>query len=106
MILSELDLFPWWAIIITGGSIFLALVSIYLYTDSRTRTNRRSQGARKKVRLLKSFVFVWVLLGLLIFYIISIRIGSALVFAVGNILVEILLIVYLLKNKTTSSEQT
>lgn len=104
MILPELDLFPWWAIIITSGSIFLALVSIYLYKGSRTKMNMGGRRVKKKVSLLKSFTFVWVLLGLLIFYIISIRIGSAAVFAVGNIFVEILLVVYLLRNRTQGSE--
>lgn len=102
--LSELDLFPWWAIIITGGSIFLAIVSIYLYAGSRKKMEIGGRRVKKRVSLLKSFVFVWVLLGLLVFYIISIRIGSAIVFAVGNIFVEILLVVYLLKNKTRRSE--
>ena len=54
----------------------------------------------------KDFVFVWVLLGLLIFYIVSIQIGSVLIFAAGNILVEVLLIAYLLRNRTKKSEET
>lgn len=76
----------------------MTLVSIYLYADSKARREKRS---RKKARsgILKDFVFVWVLLGLLVFYIISINIESAAIFAAGNILVEALLVIYLIKNK-------
>jgi heme A synthase len=102
----ELDLFGWWAISISGGSIFLTLVSIYLYAESRTRRKQSDRKMTKTVTLLKGFIFVWVLLGLLIFYIISVRIGSAAIFAAGNILVEALLIVYLIRNRTEKSEET
>lgn len=57
------------------------------------------------IGLVKDFVFVWVLVSLLIFYIISVQIGSAAIFAAGNIFVEVLLIIYLVKNKTKESEQ-
>jgi Flp pilus assembly protein TadB len=55
--------------------------------------------------LFKDFIFVWVLLGILVFYIITINIGSSLIFAAGNILVEALLIAYLLKNRKEESEE-
>jgi predicted metal-binding membrane protein len=100
MIMTDLDLFTWWAICITGGSIFLALVSIYLYSDKKKKRQEDAQPIAHVSVMLKDFVFVWVLLGLLIFYIISIKIGSAAIFAVGNILVEALLIIYLVKNRT------
>jgi hypothetical protein len=45
------------------------------------------------------------LLGILVFYIITINIGSSLIFAAGNILVEALLIAYLLKNRKEESEE-
>jgi hypothetical protein len=61
---------------------------------------------KKPSRILTDFVFVWVLLGLLVFYIVSINIGSAAIFAVGNIIVEILLLVYLFKNKQTESSSS
>jgi Flp pilus assembly protein TadB len=54
-------------------------------------------------RIAKDFVFVWVLLGLLVFYIFSVRLGtgalSEVVFALGNVVVEILLVFYLLRNR-------
>jgi cobalamin synthase len=102
----SLDLFTWWAITISGGSIFLTLVSIYLYANTRARRKESEQTTMNAVNRVKDFVFVWVLLGLLIFYIVSIQIGSIVVFAVGNIFVEALLIVYLLRNRTEKSEET
>jgi len=92
------NLFAWWAISITGGSIFLVIVAIYIYMKQRTR-RKESKKKTKNIDLLKDFIFVWILLGLLVFYIITIKIGSAILFAVGNIFVEIILIIYLMKNK-------
>jgi len=83
----------------------LTLVSIYLYSNSKTK-RKGSRTKWNKVNLVKDFAFVWVLLGLLIFYIISVNIGSAIIFAVGNIIVEVILIIYLLKSSFRKSEQT
>ena len=102
--MPDLDLFAWWAISISGGSIFLTLVSIYLYRNTRVRRKGTDQIKMNMGSLLKDFVFVWVLLGLLVFYIISIQIGSAAVFAAGNIFVEALLIIYLLRNRIQKSK--
>jgi len=96
----DLDLFTWWAITITGGSIFLTLVSMYLYVDSATLRKKSEQTGASVINAAKDFVFVWVLLGLLVFYIVSIQIGSAGMFAAGNLLVEAFLTVYLLRNGT------
>jgi hypothetical protein len=100
-----LDLFQWWSACISGGSVFLTLVSIYLYLDSRTRRRKLGQTGSRSLRAGRDFIFVWVLLGLLVFYIIAIDIGSATVFAVGNIFVEILLLIYLLKNGRGKSDE-
>ena len=95
------DLFQWWAATISAGSVFLSLVGVYLYLASRkSRKADGVKGTRRLTRSLEDFVFVWVLLGLLIFYIMSIDIGSDWLFAAGNIFVEILLLVYLLRNRT------
>jgi hypothetical protein len=99
----EVDLFTWWAISISGGSIFLTLVSIYLYASSKTTRRTRDNAKSKIVSLVGNFAFVWVLLGLLAFYIISIDIGSAVIFAVGNIIVEFLLVLYLVKHRITKT---
>lgn len=107
--MSDIDLFTWWALSISFSSIFLTLVSIYLYTGSKSK---RKVGVQKKAgsfRLVRDFVFVWALLGLLIFYIFSIQLGggvlSEAVFALGNIVVEALLVLYLIRNRTGRSEQ-
>jgi hypothetical protein len=99
MDMADFDLFAWWAITITGGSIFLTLVSIYLYISSRPKRKASIRTTGWAVALAKDFFFVWVLLGLLIFYIVSINIGSLYLFAAGNIIVEVILIVYSLKNR-------
>ena len=106
MKMAEIDLFLWWAASISGGSVFLTAVSIYLYISSRAKQKDEGSMTKKPSRILTDFVFVWVLLGLLVFYIVSINIGSAAIFAVGNIIVEILLLVYLFKNKQTESSSS
>ena len=95
------DLFQCWAATISAGSIFLSLVGMYLYSDSRkSRKKDDVKGTRRLTRSLKNFFFVWGLLGLLVFYIVAIDVGSDGLFAAGNIFVEILLLVYLLRNRT------
>jgi len=90
------DLFIWWAASISSSSVFLTLVSIYLYMDSRARRMEGSRAAASTGNVGKNFIFVWVLLGLLFFYIFSIQIGSIGIFAAGNIVVEAVLILYLM----------
>jgi len=102
----NLDLFVWWIISISWSIVFLITVSIYLYRNSTTRRKESNQTAANRIRLGKDFVFVWVLLGLLVFYIISVNIGSGELFAAGNIVVEIILIAYLMKSRGEKSEQT
>jgi O-antigen/teichoic acid export membrane protein len=106
MKMAEIDLFLWWAASISGGSVFLTVVSIYLYISSRAKRKDERSMIKKPSRILTDFVFVWVLLGLLVFYIVSINVGSAAIFAVGNIIVEILLLVYLVKNRQAESSSS
>lgn len=89
------DLLTWWAVSISWSAFFLIAVSLYLY---RNRRKSRAEGPTPKphFRGLVDFVFVWVLVGLLGLYIISIYGGSSLIFAAGNIIVEIMLIIYTL----------
>lgn len=102
MTVPDLDLFDWWAISISGGSIFLTLVSIYLYSGSRKKRHHGERKTSNMGTLVKDFMFVWVLLSLLAFYIVSIQIGSIALFAAGNIVVEVILVIYLIRNKTKS----
>lgn len=101
-----IDLFQWWAATISAGSIFLAVVGGYLYVDSRARRKKSSRKETKwLLRSVVDFIFVWVLLGLSVFYIVSINLRSDWIFAVGNILVEAFLILYVITNRTRKSEE-
>ena len=79
--------------------MFLIAVSIFLYL----RRKNRSEKAPLSHARLTDFVFVIVLVGLLGLYIVSINRTSSLIFALGNILVEIVLVVYTVRNKTAAS---
>ena len=94
----NLDPFTWWIITISWSIAFLILVGIYLYAGSRTK---RKEEVRKTNRFgfIANFVFIWVLIGLLVFYIVSVNIGSSTIFAAGNIVVEVILIAYLIANR-------
>lgn len=91
------ELFTWWAISISFGIAFLIVVSIYLYMSRKVRKDASQQKGAS--RLVKDFLFVWVLLGLLVLYIVSISMGSGVLFAAGNIFFEAILIIYLIRNK-------
>ena len=100
----NLDPFIWWIITISWSIAFLILVGIYLYAGSRKRCNESTRTNSSKLGFLTNFVFIWVLIGLLVFYIVSVNIGSSLIFAAGNIVVEVILIAYLMKNRREKSE--
>ena len=95
-----LDLFTWWIISISWSIVFMILVGVYLYADSSTKRKQNSKVKRNIVGLVKDFVFVWALLCLLAFYIVSVDLGSAIFFAVGNIGAEAILFLYVLKGRT------
>ena len=90
-------MFGWWISSITFNVLFVIGAAIYLHTRRKTREKEVLGGIGKVVRILKDFVFVWVLLGLLIFYVYSVGVGFYLLFAVGNVIVEALLVVYVVK---------
>ncbi len=85
------DLFGWWIATITWSIAFPIAVSLYLY---RRRPGKQPAKAERKLGFVGDFTFVWFLLGLLAFYIATVSQGSALGFAVGNIVVEALLLLY------------
>ena len=89
-------MFGWWISSITFNIVFVIFASIYLY---RRRKNpvQPSTGSRV-VRWAKDFVFVWILLGLLVLYVVSVGQGSYILFAVGNIVVEVVLIYYVVRS--------
>jgi hypothetical protein len=93
------DLLFVWAVSITWCTVFLIAVSFYLYHG---RKNRSPESGTIRVKL-KEFLFVLVLACLLGLYILSINLTSSLVFAIGNIIVEIFLVGYTMRNKTTTT---
>ena len=94
-------MFGWWISSITFNILFVIFASIYLYRR-RNRQSRFETGSRI-VRWIKDFVFVWILLALLVLYVVSIGEGSYLLFAVGNIVVEIVLVAYVIQSGKSSS---
>jgi hypothetical protein len=72
-------------------------VGIYLYVDSSTKRKENNEAKWGIARLANDFVFVWALLCLLAFYIVSVNLGSATFFAAGNIVAEAILILYVVK---------
>jgi hypothetical protein len=119
-----IDLFTWWAISISWSIAFLIVAGFYLYASSRPKRKEDSpQETKQKMNdelstiarahitqlkakvesTAKDFIFVWILLGLLVFYIFSVQLGTGTlpeaVFAVGNIVVEAILVFYLFRNR-------
>lgn len=92
-----LDLFTWWIISISWSIVFMIAVGIYLYVNSSTKRKENNETEWNIARLANDFVFVWALLCLLAFYIISVYLGSAAFFAAGNIVAEAVLILYVVK---------
>ena len=96
-------MFGWWIWSITFNVSFVMAASIYLYIRRKRPEKEVLRGVAKFVRVLKDFTFDWVLLGLLIFYVYSVGVGSYFLFAAGNVVVEILLIAYVV-NVSKSSQ--
>lgn len=94
-----LDLFTWWIISISWSIVFMILVGIYLYADSNTKRKEENELKRNIAGPAKDFVFVWALLCLLAFYIVSVDLGSATFFAAGNIIAEAILFLYVVKRR-------
>ena len=94
-----------WAACTTWSALFLTAVSIYLYRGSR-KNRKESAHATSGFGFARDFVFVWVLLGLLALYIVSIDRGSSILFASGNIVVEALLIAYTVRNRPQKGPKT
>ena len=92
-----LNLFTWWIISISWSIAFMIAVGIYLYTSSKTKSKDTQKWSL--IKLVKNFTFTWILLGLLIFYIISISLRSYTIFAIGNIVVEVILIIYVIRSR-------
>ena len=93
------NLFGWWISSITFNIVFVIAASVYLYR--RGKGVSRSPVGRVR-RWMKDFTFVWILLGLLILYVVSVGQGSFLLFAAGNIVVQLILVIYVVKSGNSS----
>ncbi len=94
------DLVFVWAMSISCSALFLIAVSIFLYVG---RSHRSAAKASTSHVRLNDFVFVILLAGLLGLYIVSIERASSLIFAAGNIIVETILVLYTVKNRSAAS---
>jgi hypothetical protein len=99
--LVSFGLFELWEVTITWSIAFLLLVSFFLY-GKRRRPAATEHVRTSPRRFLEDFTFVWVLMVLLVFYIVTIDIRSSVLFAVGNVFVELFLVYYILKNRIRS----
>jgi Na+/H+ antiporter NhaD/arsenite permease-like protein len=93
------QVFNFWVISISWSIVFLIIIAIYLYKSTRVKSEKSAPRKRSHVDLAKDQAIIWFLLGLLAFYIISVEVGSDTLFAVGNIAVEVMLVVYVWKNQ-------
>jgi Flp pilus assembly protein TadB len=127
------NLFAWWALSISWSIAFLIVAGFYLYASSRPKRKEDTQKENKRNMkdehsvearthknqlkatarsIAKNFIFVWILVGLLVFYIFSVQLGTGAlpeaVFVAGNIAVEVILVFYLLRNRDRipTEEQT
>ena len=91
-----------WALSISWSAVFLIAVSVYLYARRKHRTPEKASTHFR----LNDFVFVFVLAALLGLYIASIDRASSFIFAAGNLIVEAILVVYTVKNKSGTSAQS
>ena len=89
------SLLTWWMMSISWCALFLIAVSGYLYWRTRPPSGY-SPGILGKT---KDFIFVWILALLLILYILTINNSSAIIFVAGNLMVEIVLVVYTIRNR-------
>ena len=96
------NLFVWWAGTITFGILFLVCVSAVLYLLSKKKGEITSTGLiNGLLNTAKNYAFVWVLLALLVLYLVSIDGQNYLMFAVGNVIIEVLVFGYLIITKKT-----
>ena len=99
--MAAFGLFELWELTITWSIAFLLLVSFFLY-GKRKRPAAAAHSRASPRLFLADFTFVWVLVFLLVFYIVTIDLRSFVLFAVGNVFVEIFLVYYILKNRIRS----
>ncbi len=97
--MTALGLFDYYVITISFSIVFILVVSLFLY--SRRKRPAAGEQVRTGVRtILANFTFVWVLMALLLFYIATVDMRSYFLFVVGNVVVELFLVYYIMKNRS------
>ncbi|MGA1974399.1 MAG: hypothetical protein ABSG92_02080 [Conexivisphaerales archaeon] len=97
--MAALGLFDYYIITISFSIAFILAVSLFLY--SKRKGPAAGGQVRTSVRTtLANFTFICVLTALLVFYIVTVYIRSYMLFAIGNIVVELLLVYYVMKNRS------
>ena len=96
------NLFVWWAGTITFGILFLVCVSVVLFLSSKKKEKVAKRGIINGLILTaRNYAFVWVLLTLLVLYLVSIDGQNYLMFAAGNVVIEVLVFGYLIATRKT-----
>jgi hypothetical protein len=96
--MAGVTLFDWYVITISWSIVFLILASIFIY--SRRRVAPGTVRTRASIsQIIRDFTFVWILISLLALYIVTVMLASYFLFAAGNIVVELLLLFYVYRNR-------
>ncbi len=101
--MPALSLFGLWVTTISWSIAFLIVVSFFLYSRRRKPVMPAIPSSRLK-SFVVDFTFVWVLMALLVFYIVTISMSSVVLFALGNVFVEAFLIFYIMKSRKRSHQ--
>ncbi len=96
--MAGVSLFEWYVVTISWSIAFLIVASIFLYAKRRTPAGT-TRTPTTVSHMASDFVFVWVLISLLVFYVVTVIVKSTLLFAAGNIIVELLLLLYVFRNR-------
>ena len=82
--MAALGLFELWELTISWSIVFILLVSFFLYSKRKRPANASQERASPR-KFFEDFTFVWVLVFLLAFYIVTIDLRSFILFAIGNV---------------------
>src|SRR5271157_5865602 len=71
-------LFWWWAVCISFCILFITLIAVYVYAANRVKRKEDAPASHRVSKIARNFMFVWILLGLLMFYYVSVLFVSVL----------------------------
>jgi len=88
------SLFLWWEASIVWCTLFIVIVSLYLYANAK---HKRHEKHINPATTVANFTFVWTIIALLGLYILTATQTSQTIFVLGNIIVEAFLLLYTVK---------